>query len=96
MEDVPKSLAKSHQNCLTFAPTSSISSCPQSSQLLKRVCLVTHRLVTTYYLAGSPAARQVPLLSPLMGKSQILSWPHLRCPGATGHLPMEQDHLFKV
>ena len=56
------------------SPTSSKPSCSQSSQLLKWVCLVTQSLVTAHCLAGIPGGRQVSPLSPLIQKSQILSW----------------------
>lgn len=82
MEDVPDSpnfseILSWHSLVSDGSPTPSMSSCPQSSQLLKGVSLVTLSLVTAHYLTATPADRQVSLLSPLMGKSQILSWPHL-------------------
>lgn len=79
MEDVPEisEILSWHSFVSDGSPTSSMSSCPQSSQLLKGVSLVTLSLVTTHYLTVTPADRQVSLLSPLMGKSQILSWPRL-------------------
>lgn len=66
-----------------------MSSCPQSSYLLKSP-------VTTHYFTGTPAGRQGSVLSPLVGTSQILSWPQSQpCPGAMEHLPMGQEQQFK-